>query len=180
MKPSADDTKGGWKNELAAAEDVPLIKGFDCSTSLILMLTSFTAVFSTVESSYTHMITEAQFVALQTATIEQVLLTVLQGLVVVGFLGVSVLAAHLLVQAFRTENGEFRIRDARLMLAGAGVLFVTGFTSLVVTDGVSAGSLAGVALGFAGVTYLLYTARPELFTRFGRDGTSASTDRPID
>lgn len=124
------------------------------------------------------MITETQLVALQTAT-DQVLLTALQGLTVAGFLGIGVLVAHLLVQAFQTENGEFRIRDARVMLAGSGVLFVTGFATLVVTDGVPTESLAGVALAFTGVTYLLYTARPGLFTRSDRDGTSASSDRPM-
>jgi hypothetical protein len=124
------------------------------------------------------MIVQTQPVVLQTAAIDRVLLTVLQGLVVVGFLGISALTAHLLVRAFRTDNGEFRTRDARLMLAGAGVLFVAGFATLVVTGGVPAESLAGIALGVAGVTYLLYTARPELFSRPDPDGTSAATDRP--
>jgi hypothetical protein len=127
-----------------------------------------------------YMIAEGQLTVLQTTVIDQLLLTVLQGLVVVGFLGISVLAAHLLVRAVRTETGEFRTRDAKLMLAGASLLFVLGFTRLTATDGVPAATLASVALGFAGVTYLLYTTRPELFERAEHDRTPASVDEPTD
>jgi hypothetical protein len=123
-------------------------------------------------------ISGTQLTALQTTVLDQVLLTGLQGLVVVGFLATGLLAAHLLVRAVRSETGEFRIRDARLVLVGASVLFVIGFTRLVTADTVPAESLAGVALGFVGVTYLLYTARPELFDRPDRDGTFASTEDP--
>ena len=122
------------------------------------------------------MISETELIALQTNAVDRVLLTVLQGIAVVGFLGISALAAHLLVQAFRTENGDFRIRDAKIMLAGASVLFVIGFTRLVITDSTPTESLAAVALGFTGVTYLLYTTRPELFERVDRDEAS----RPVD
>jgi hypothetical protein len=122
------------------------------------------------------MIAETQLVALQATLIEQALMTVVQGLVVVGFLGVSVLAAHLLIRAFRGENSELSPRDTKIMLAGATVLFVIGFTRLVITDGTRTESLAAVALGFTGVTYLLYATRPELFERADRDETS----RPVD
>jgi hypothetical protein len=121
------------------------------------------------------MLTETELLLLQTNVVDRVLLTVLQGITVVGFLGISALAAHFLVQAVRTENGDFRIRDAKIMLAGAGVLFVIGFTRLVITDGTPTESLAAVALGFTGVTYLLYTTRPELFERADRDEPS----RPV-
>jgi hypothetical protein len=124
------------------------------------------------------MTAETQLVALQATVIEQALLTVLQALVVAGFLGVSALAAHLLVRAFRSENGELRLRDARLMLGGASVLFIVGFARLVVTDGAPSESLAGLALGFAGVTYLLYTVRPELFKLADRDETATSVEDP--
>jgi threonine/homoserine/homoserine lactone efflux protein len=113
---------------------------------------------------------------LQTTLSEQVLLTVLQALTVIGYLGVSALAVHLLVGAARRETGAFRPRDARLVLAGATVLFVVAFANLVVTDGIPHESLAGLALGFAGVTYLLYTAWPALFERPDRDATPTPTE----
>jgi len=126
------------------------------------------------------MIAEGQLTVLQTTVTDQLLLTSLQGLVVVGFLGISVLAAHLLVRAVRTETGDFRTRDAKVMLAGASVLFIVGFTRLTVTDGIPSEALASVVLGFAGVTYLLYTARPELFERTEHNGTPASVEEPTD
>lgn len=122
------------------------------------------------------MITETVPITLQVSVVDRVLLTVLQGVTVVGFLGISALAAHLLVRAFRTETGNLRIRDAKFMLAGASVLFVIGFTRLVITDGTPRESLAAVVLGFTGVTYLLYTTRPELFERADRDETSRTVD----
>jgi hypothetical protein len=122
------------------------------------------------------MSTETEVIALQVDVVDRVLLTVLQGITVVGFLGISALASHLLVRAFRAENGEFRIRDAKIMLAGASVLFVIGFTGLVSADGTPTESLAAVALGFTGVTYLLYTTCPELFERADRGETSGSVD----
>jgi hypothetical protein len=127
-----------------------------------------------------YMIAEGQLTVFQTTVTDQLLLTSLQGLVVVGFLGISVLVSHLLVRAVRTETGDFRTRDAKLMLAGASVLFIVGFTRLTVTDSVPAATLASVALGFAGVTYLLYTARPELFERAEHDRTPASFEEPTD
>lgn len=127
-----------------------------------------------------YMIAEGLLTVLQMTVTDQLLLTVLQGLVVVGFLGISLLAAHLLVRAVRTDTGEFRTRDAKLMLAGASLLFVLGFTRLTVTDGIPAETLASVALGFAGVAYLLYTTRPELFERTEDDRTSASVEEPTD
>ncbi|WP_435181252.1 hypothetical protein [Halorussus sp. AFM4] len=126
------------------------------------------------------MIAEGLLPVLQTAVTDQLLLTVLQGLVVVGFLGISLLAAHLLVRAVRTDTGEFRTRDAKLMLAGASLLFVLGFTRLTVTDEIPAETLASVALGFAGVAYLLYTTRPELFERAEGDRTPGSVEEPTD
>jgi uncharacterized membrane protein len=127
-----------------------------------------------------YMIAEGQLTVLQTIVTDRLLLTVLQGLVVVGFLGTSLLAAHLLVRAVRTDTGEFRTRDAKLMLAGASVMFVLGFTRLTATDGIPAEPLASVALGFAGVAYLLYTTRPELFERAEDDRTPASVEEPTD
>jgi hypothetical protein len=111
---------------------------------------------------------------------ETVLFTLLQALTVAGFLFVGVAAAHLLVRALRAEHdGRLRERDARLVLAGAVVLFVVGFTRVVgdsVVGGVESASLAAVALGFSGVTYLLYTARPGLFELPEGDGESATDD----
>jgi uncharacterized membrane protein len=126
------------------------------------------------------MITEGQLTVLQTTVTDQLLLSVLQGLVVVGFVGLSLLAAHLLVRAIRTDTGEFRTRDAKVMLAGAGLLFIIGFTRLTLTDGVPAEALASVALGFVGVAYLLYTTRPDLFDRAEDNRTPASVDEPTD
>jgi uncharacterized membrane protein len=126
------------------------------------------------------MITEGQLTVLQTTVTDQLLLSVLQGLVVVGFVGLSLLGAHLLVRAIRTDTGEFRTRDAKVMLAGAGLLFIIGFTRLTLTDGVPAEALASVALGFVGVAYLLYTTRPDLFDRAEDNRTPASVDEPTD
>ncbi len=126
------------------------------------------------------MITEGQLTVLQTTVTDQLLLSVLQGLVVVGFVGLSLLAAHLLVRAIRTDTGEFRTRDAKVMLAGAGLLFIVGFTRLTLTDGIPAEALASVALGFVGVAYLLYTTRPDLFDRAEDNRTPASVDEPTD
>jgi hypothetical protein len=122
------------------------------------------------------MISGTELMPLQIAIADRVLSTVLQGATVAGFIGVSALAAHLLVRAFRTEGGSLRVRDAQIMLAGASLLFVTGFTNLVVSDGAPSESLAAVALGFAGVAYLLYTRGPELFERADRD----ETPRPLE
>jgi hypothetical protein len=94
--------------------------------------------------------------------------------------GFSLLGAHLLVRAIRTDTGEFRTRDAKVMLAGAGLLFIIGFTRLTLTDGVPAEALASVALGFVGVAYLLYTTRPDLFDRAEDNRTPASVDEPTD
>lgn len=126
------------------------------------------------------MITEGQLTVLQTTVTDQLLLSMLQGLVVVGFVGLSLLAAHLLVRAIRTDTGEFRTRDAKVMLAGAGLLFIIGFTRLTLTDGIPAEALASVALGFVGVAYLLYTTRPDLFDRAEDNRTPASVDEPTD
>jgi hypothetical protein len=123
---------------------------------------------------------EALFVALQVGVVDRTLLTVLHGVTVVGFLGISALAVHLLVRALRTGNGDVRGRDVRIMLAGASVLFVVGFARLVVTDGTPAGSLAAVALGFTGVTYLFYTTRPDLFERVRRDETPGPVDDTVE
>jgi uncharacterized membrane protein len=126
------------------------------------------------------MIAEGQLTVLQTTVTDQLLLSVLQGLVIVGFVGLSLLAAHLLVRAIRTDTGEFRTRDAKVMLAGASLLFVVGFTRLTLTDGIPAEALASVALGFVGVAYLLYTTRPDLFDRAEDNRTPASVDEPTD
>jgi hypothetical protein len=111
---------------------------------------------------------------------ETVLFTLLQALTVAGFLLVGVAAVHLLVRALRAEHdGRLRERDARLVLAGAAVLFVVGFAQVVgdsVVGGVESASLAAVVLGFCGVTYLLYTARPGLFEVAKNDGESATDD----
>lgn len=127
-----------------------------------------------------YMIAEGQLTVVQTPMVDRLLLTGLQGLVVVGLLGISILATHLLVRAVRAETGDFRTRDAKLVLAGASVLFVLGLARLTVTDGIPAESLASVALGFAAVTYLLYTARPELFERVEQEGTPGSVEDPTD
>lgn len=126
------------------------------------------------------MIAEGQLTVLQTIVTDRLLLTVLQGLVVVGFLGISTLAVHLLVRAVRTDTGDLRTRDTKLMLVGASLLFIVGFTRLTITRGVPAETLASVALGFAGVTYLLYTTRPELFKRAEHDRPPASVEEPTD
>lgn len=111
---------------------------------------------------------------LQSSVADRALLTVLQVLVALALLGLGVLVAHLAVRAVRTEPGAIRLRDARLILAGAGVLFVVGFVDLVPVDGVPSGSLASLALGFAGVAYLLYTVRPALFAT-----TDPDPERPL-
>lgn len=92
----------------------------------------------------------------------------------------SILATHLLVQAVQTENDGLRVRDATVVLAGAGVLFSIGFTRLVTVDNTPREGLAGIALGFAGVTYLLYTARPELFELSEQDETTTVAEDPPD
>jgi hypothetical protein len=126
------------------------------------------------------MTVETTIVAFQATVADQILLTLLQGLVVVGFLGVSILVTHLLVQAVQTENDGLRVRDATVVLAGAGVLFSIGFTRLVTVDNTPREGLAGIALGFAGVTYLLYTARPELFELSEQDETTTVAEDPPD
>jgi uncharacterized membrane protein len=102
-------------------------------------------------------------VLLQVNVVDSLLLTLLQAVTVAALLGVGVLTVHLLVRALRARHGRLRDRDARLVLAAAGVLFVVGFGRLVVADGAPSGSLAGVALGGAAAAYLLYLARPTLF-----------------
>jgi hypothetical protein len=67
---------------------------------------------------------------------------------------------------------------AVFMLAGAGVLFIIGFTQLVTGGNVPREGLAGIALGFAGVTYLLYAARPELFELGEQDETTTVVEDP--
>lgn len=113
---------------------------------------------------------------LQASVVDSVLLTLLQGLTVVGFLVVGLAAVHLLVGALRTEHGRLRDREARALLAGAGVLFVAGFARLVVADGVPSESLAGVALGFTAVAYLLSLAHPALFELSTGDETMGEGD----
>lgn len=101
--------------------------------------------------------------SLQVSVVDSVLLTALQALTVVAFLVVSLAAVHLLVRVLRANYGRLRNGEARVVLAAAGVLFVAGFARLVVFNGVSHESLAGVALEFTAVAYLLYLSRPALF-----------------
>ena len=100
---------------------------------------------------------------LQTGVLEHISLTILRSLTIVAFLVIAVTAAHVLVRELRNERGQFRYREARLVLVGAGTLFVTWFAQLVVADGVAHESLTAVALGFTAVAYLLYSACPALF-----------------
>jgi hypothetical protein len=85
-------------------------------------------------------------------------------------------AVHLLIGALRAEHGRLRDREARFVLAAAGVLFVAGFGRLVVADAAPHGSLAGVVLGFTALVYLLYLARPELFELPTQDEPPEETD----
>ena len=99
--------------------------------------------------------------------LETVLFTLLHALTAGGFLLLGVAAAHLLVRGLRDDHdGRLRERDHRTMLAGAVVLFVLGFVQVVgasVVGEVETASLAALALGFCGVTYLLFVERPALF-----------------
>jgi hypothetical protein len=113
---------------------------------------------------------------LQASVVDSVLLAVLHGLTVVAFLAISLATVSLLVGALRAEHGRLRDREARIILVAAGVLFVAGFARLVVTDGVPNESLAGVALGFAAVAYLLSLARPALFDLSGEGETARDVD----
>jgi len=115
-------------------------------------------------------------VALQASVVDSVLLTVLQAVTVVAFLLGGVAAVHLLVRALRADHGRLRDREARLVVAAAGGLFVVGFARLAITDGAPHGSLAAVALGFAAIAYLLYLARPALFEMPEQDETAGEAD----
>lgn len=117
--------------------------------------------------------------SLQASVVDNVLLTALQGLAIVGILGFSLSGVHLLVRALRAEHGRLRNREAWFVLVAAGVLFVTGFARLVVADGVPSGSLAFVALGFIPVAYLLYLAQLALFEPSAQDKTTGEADAEL-
>ncbi len=117
---------------------------------------------------------------LRASVTDGALLTLLQALVALAFLGVSLAAVHLLVGALRSEQGHLGYRRARSVLVAAGVLFVAGFVRLVVVEGVPSASLAGVALGASAIAYLLYLARPELFAAPAEDEAAEGSTEESD
>lgn len=122
------------------------------------------------------MYTQIHSAPIQVDLLDSLLLTVLQVLVALGLVGASLLGVHLLVRALQADHGRLRDREARYVLAAAGVLFAVGLGRLVVIDGTPSEGLASVALAFATVTYLLYVTRPTVFELPGDDERATEPD----